>query len=219
MAEYELKAVPADNYNGSPIIPTGDPMKDGLGPAAWVNDRADRPDYTAHGTPKIVPLRAAKNYGAGFATVEYTACALLDQAMHALPLSALRPARLDVAAFEAQELARMNMPQGIVLRHRPFHFQHCFAGESYESAYYVYLWAEVLDADAFDAFKEEGGPFAPAVAARARRHIYGAGNTCVSRVRAGPRCFSISNTHPASPHPTAARILRISFAAFGAGTR
>jgi photosynthetic reaction center H subunit len=62
MAEYELKAVPADNYNGSPIIPTGDPMKDGLGPAAWANGRADRPDYTAHGQAKIVPLRAATNY-------------------------------------------------------------------------------------------------------------------------------------------------------------
>lgn len=61
MAEYRLNAVPADDYNGSPIIPLGDPMKDGIGPAAWA-DRPDRPDYTAHGTPKIVPLRADKGY-------------------------------------------------------------------------------------------------------------------------------------------------------------
>jgi photosynthetic reaction center H subunit len=61
MAEYKLNAVPADNYNGSPIIPLGDPMKDGLGPAAWA-DRPDRPDFTIHGTPKIVPLRVATNF-------------------------------------------------------------------------------------------------------------------------------------------------------------
>jgi len=61
MAEYKLNAVPADDYNGSPIVPLGDPMQDGLGPAAWA-DRPDRPDYTVHGDPKIVPLRVAKNF-------------------------------------------------------------------------------------------------------------------------------------------------------------
>ena len=57
----ELEAVSADGYNGSPIIPTGNPMTDGLGPAAWV-ERADTPDVTAHGTPKIVPMRSAPGY-------------------------------------------------------------------------------------------------------------------------------------------------------------
>ncbi len=61
MAEYKLNAVPADDYNGSPIIPLGDPMKDGIGPAAWA-DRPDRIDVTVHGAPKIVPLRVAKNF-------------------------------------------------------------------------------------------------------------------------------------------------------------
>lgn len=61
MAEYELKAVPADQFNGSPIIPTGDPMVDGIGPAAWAN-RADVPDMTAYGIPKIVPMRTAPAY-------------------------------------------------------------------------------------------------------------------------------------------------------------
>jgi photosynthetic reaction center H subunit len=61
MAEYELKAVPADGYNGSPIIPTGNPMIDGIGPAAWT-ERPDRPDLTAYGKTKIVPMRAAPGY-------------------------------------------------------------------------------------------------------------------------------------------------------------
>ncbi len=57
----ELKAVPADQYNGSPIIPTGDPMVDGVGPAAWA-ERADVPDLTARGEAKIVPMRVAPGY-------------------------------------------------------------------------------------------------------------------------------------------------------------
>lgn len=51
-----IKAVPVDNYNGSPLVPTGNPMIDGVGPAAWA-DRADVPDMTIHGAPKIVPMR------------------------------------------------------------------------------------------------------------------------------------------------------------------
>ena len=52
-----LKARPVDRYNGSPLVPTGDPMVDGVGPAAWA-DRADHPDWTVFGEPKIVPMRA-----------------------------------------------------------------------------------------------------------------------------------------------------------------
>lgn len=57
----ELKAMPVDNYNGSPLIPTGNPMVDGVGPAAWAN-RADVPDLTVRGEPKIVPMRVAPGY-------------------------------------------------------------------------------------------------------------------------------------------------------------
>ncbi len=57
----ELKAVPVDGYNGSPIVPTGNPMVDGVGPAAWAN-RADVPDLTAHGMAKIVPMRAVDGF-------------------------------------------------------------------------------------------------------------------------------------------------------------
>jgi len=52
----DIKAVPVDHYNGSPLVPTGNPMLDGVGPASWAN-RADEPDRTFHGAPKIVPMR------------------------------------------------------------------------------------------------------------------------------------------------------------------
>ncbi len=57
----EIKAVPVDGYNGSPLVPTGDPMIDGVGPASWA-DRADTPDLTFHGAPKIVPMRLDANF-------------------------------------------------------------------------------------------------------------------------------------------------------------
>ena len=52
----EIKAVAADHYNGSPLIPTGNPMVDGVGPASWA-ERSDTPDVTFHGVPKIIPMR------------------------------------------------------------------------------------------------------------------------------------------------------------------
>ena len=68
------------------------------------------------------------------------------------------------------------MPEAIGLRHRPPHFQHLFAGGGYAAGYYAYLWAEVLDADGFDAFREAGDAFDPALAARLKA-VYGAGDT------------------------------------------
>ena len=108
-------------------------------------------------------------------SVEYTACALVDQELHALPAAEL--AGLDLAAFEAAALQRLGMPKGIVMRHRPPHFQHLFSSSSYAAAYYVYLWAEVLDADGFDAFLETGDIFDAETAARVRRFIYSSGNS------------------------------------------
>lgn len=119
----------------------------------------------------IDKLKRARRFNQGFETVEYTACALLDMALH----SGEPPA--DLAAFERETLAALGMPEAIVLRHRLPHFLHLFAGDAYAAGYYVYLWAEVLSADGYDAFVEAGNVFDPATAERLRRHIYSSGNS------------------------------------------
>jgi peptidyl-dipeptidase Dcp len=106
--------------------------------------------------------------------VRYTASAIVDMAVHSWP-DAEPPA--DLCAFEADLLAGMGLPQRVGINHRLVHFQHLFAGSAYAAGYYVYLWAEVLDADGYDAFVEAGSPFDAAVAARLKRHIYSSGNS------------------------------------------
>ena len=118
-------------------------------------------------------LKNARSFQQGFQTIEYTACALLDMKMHTIE----DYRDFDLAEFERNELERLEMPRGIVMRHRPAHFQHLFSGEWYAAGYYVYLWAEVLDADAFAAFEEARDIFDPKTSAKARQFIYGAGNT------------------------------------------
>jgi peptidyl-dipeptidase Dcp len=117
-------------------------------------------------------LLAARNFNQGFATVEYTAAALIDLDLHRIAAS--EP--LDSARFERDFLDRMEVPQEIGLRHRLPHFQHLFAGGGYAAGYYAYLWAEVLDADGFAAFTEAGNAFDPELAARLEV-IYSAGDT------------------------------------------
>jgi peptidyl-dipeptidase Dcp len=118
-------------------------------------------------------LMAARLFNQGYETVRYTASALVDMAAHALT-SADAP---DVVAFERAELERIGAPADVGMNHRLTHFQHLFAGSGYAAGYYVYLWAEVLDADGFETFVEAGDPFDAAVAARLRRFIYGSGNS------------------------------------------
>lgn len=117
-------------------------------------------------------LLATRTYGQGFATVEYTACALVDLDLHGRK----NDTPLDVGAFERLDLTRLQMPAEIVMRHRLPHFQHLFSGGGYAAGYYSYMWSEVLDADAFEAFEETGNAFDPATAQRLRDYIYGAGN-------------------------------------------
>lgn len=132
-----------------------------------------------HATGEPIPeallarLDASRRFNQGFETVEYTACAKVDMALHAIA----DPAGIDLAAFERDLLAQIGMPRGIVLRHRLPHFGHLFAGSGYAAGYYVYLWAEVLDADGYQAFTEAGDPFDPDVAARLLREIYSSGAT------------------------------------------
>ncbi|ACL55067.1 M3 family metallopeptidase [Methylobacterium nodulans] len=118
-------------------------------------------------------LLAARTFNQGFATVEYTASAIVDLDLH---LSRAVEEGLDVNAFEAEALRRIGMPAEISMRHRSPHFAHIFTGEGYAAGYYSYLWSEVLDADAFDAFREAGDIFDPETARRLRTYVYGAGN-------------------------------------------
>jgi len=117
-------------------------------------------------------VRAARRFGQAYESVRYTASALVDMAAHAQtqPID-------DIVAFEQRVLAERGAPAVAGLNHRLPHFQHLFAGSGYAAGYYVYLWAEVLDADAYDAFVDAGDPFDPQVAERARRWIYSSGNS------------------------------------------
>ncbi|WP_157016569.1 M3 family metallopeptidase [Mesorhizobium xinjiangense] len=117
-------------------------------------------------------IEAARTFGAGFAAVEFTASALVDMAFHAQGEAPEDPLR-----FEAETLARLNMPEAIAMRHRTPHFLHVFSGDGYSAGYYSYMWSEVLDADAFAAFEEAGDVFDPGLAQKLREHIYAAGGS------------------------------------------
>ena len=117
-------------------------------------------------------MLAARTFNAGFATVEFTASALVDMEYHRQANAPENP-----LAFEADTLARLGMPAEIVMRHRTPHFLHVFSGDGYSAGYYSYMWSEVLDADAFAAFEEAGDVFDAGTAKKLRTHIYAAGGT------------------------------------------
>ena len=114
---------------------------------------------------------AARRFNQGFATVEYAASALVDLDLHLLKDAG----DIDVVEFEERALERIGMPEAIVMRHRTPHFAHIFSGDGYASGYYSYLWSEVLDADAFEAFQETGDIFHRETAQRLHDYVYSAG--------------------------------------------
>ncbi|MEM7523421.1 MAG: M3 family metallopeptidase [Pseudomonadota bacterium] len=144
----------------------------------WLSEKAVLARHARHfETGKAMPealidrLLAAETFGQGFASVEYVASALVDLEMHLVEDAD----GFDVAAFEAETLAGIDMPAEIVMRHRTPHFAHVFSGDGYSAGYYSYMWSEVMDADAYAAFTEAGDSFDAKTAARLAETIYAAG--------------------------------------------
>ena len=120
----------------------------------------------------IEKVKKAETFNQGFSTVEYLASALIDMKLHLSDEDTIDPKE-----FEKQTLQKLGMPSSMVMRHRIPQFAHVFSGDYYSAAYYSYLWAEVLDQDAWNAFKEKGNPFNKEVADRFVEFVLSAGNT------------------------------------------
>lgn len=114
---------------------------------------------------------AAGQADAGFDTTEYLESALVDLALHSGP-----PPR-DPMVRQAEVLRELGAPEAIPMRHATPHFSHVFAGDSYASGYYSYMWSEVMDADAFAAFEDAGDIFDPATARRLEETILSRGGS------------------------------------------
>ncbi|MDB0002332.1 M3 family metallopeptidase [Salibacteraceae bacterium] len=102
----------------------------------------------------VTKIKNAGTFNQGFSTTEYLASAIMDMKFHLAD-----PANIDVDKFEKETLAELNMPKELPMRHRTPHFGHVFSGEGYATAYYGYMWADVLTADAAEAFAEAPGGF------------------------------------------------------------
>ncbi|MBL0727446.1 M3 family metallopeptidase [Piscinibacter sp. HJYY11] len=146
----------------------------------WLGEREVLKRHARHhATGEPIPdelvqrIEAASKFNQGYETLRYLASAKVDMAVH----SRTEAEGPDIVAFERAEVERMGLPAAVGMNHRLPHFLHLFAGAGYAAGYYVYLWAEVLDADGYDAFTEAGDPFDAAVAQRLREHIYSSGNS------------------------------------------
>ena len=124
-------------------------------------------------TGEVIPqelidkIEASSKYGQGFATVEYLAASYVDMDLHVLTEV---PADLDVMKFQAEKLAERGIPKQILPRYSVTNFSHSMGG-CYSAGYYSYIWAEVLDCDAYQAYKETGDIFNQEVAQRFRKYI------------------------------------------------
>lgn len=102
----------------------------------------------------VEKIKNAATFNQGFGTTEYLASALIDMKLHLAD-----PENIDIAKFERETLNELGMPKELVMRHRTPHFGHVFSGEGYATAYYGYMWADVLTADASEAFRDAPGGF------------------------------------------------------------
>ncbi|WP_254519263.1 M3 family metallopeptidase [Aquimarina sp. Aq78] len=125
---------------------------------------------TGEAIPKTLvdKIKKAATFNQGFATTEYLASALMDMKFHLAD-----PTNIDVDKFEKETLTELHMPKELVMRHRTPHFGHVFSGEGYATAYYGYMWADVLTSDAAEAFAEApGGFYDKEVAAKLVKYLF-----------------------------------------------
>ena len=117
-------------------------------------------------------IEKASNFNQGFNTVELISSALIDMKLHMEGTKTINPDE-----FEKTTLAELNMPSEIVMRHRTPQFGHIFSSDEYSAGYYSYLWADVICADAYEAFTEAKGPYGKEVAKRLLKYVFSSGNT------------------------------------------
>jgi len=129
-------------------------------------------------TGEVIPaaivdkIDKAGKFNTGFITIEYLAAALLDMEYHSIT----QPVDLDIRSFEKTIMDKYSLIPEIKPRYRSTYFNHIWAG-GYSAGYYSYIWCEILDADAFQAFKETGDIFNKEVAARFEKEILSKGGT------------------------------------------
>jgi peptidyl-dipeptidase Dcp len=120
----------------------------------------------------LAKIKAAANFNQGFNTTEYLASALMDMKYHMID-----PTGIDPVEYEKQYMAELGLPKEIVMRHRSPHFGHVFSGEGYATGYYGYMWADVLTADAAEAFESApGGYYDQEMAAKLVKHLFAVRN-------------------------------------------
>ncbi len=123
-------------------------------------------------TELVTKLENASKFNQGFSTVEALSAALVDMKLHLAGET-----KINADSFERETLAALNMPKEIVMRHRLPQFGHIFSGDAYSAGYYSYLWADVISADAYEAFVEGKGPYDKEAAKRLKDYVFSIGNT------------------------------------------
>jgi len=116
-------------------------------------------------------IEQAANFNEGFATVETISSSFVDMKLH------LTTDPIDPVKFEKETLEKLNMPSEIVMRHRIPQFAHIFSGDGYAAGYYSYLWADVINADAYEAFNEGNGPYDKEAVKKLYDTVFSVGNT------------------------------------------
>ncbi|MCI0920659.1 M3 family metallopeptidase [Sphingobacterium rhinopitheci] len=146
----------------------------------WASDPEVLKSYAKHyKTGEAIPdslitkMENAGTFDQGFATTEYLSASLLDMDYHSIT----KPITVDAKTFEKTAMDKAGLIDAIIPRYKSPYFQHIFSNPvGYSAGYYAYIWAEVLDSDAFAAFKEKG-IYDPATAESFRKNILEKGNT------------------------------------------